>query len=130
MNGYCKLILCGTVIRPVEVKSKYSKFTVGTSKSYKDKSGNWDNKKRYYNLIAFGKIAEYVNKHIKKLDTVLLECDLEIGTYEKDGVSRPQVSIIVQTVEILNKGNASQEETESTSSDSFEEDEVIKNLPF
>ena len=39
----------------------------------------------FLNIIAFGRTAEFVEKHIRKGMKIIVECHAQSGSYEKDG---------------------------------------------
>lgn len=129
-NGYSRFEILGTVIKDPEIAEKYTKISVGITKNMKV-NGEWTNQKKYFNLIAFAKTAEYINKSVKKFDKVFFVCDLDIGTYtDKEGNKKPKVSLIINSSFIVektaNKSDFDNSGNESESNDGGN----IEDLPF
>lgn len=55
-------------------------------------------------LVAFGRTAEFMQKYTKKGTSVVVRGHLHSGTYEKDGVKRSTLDVIVDNVE-FGQGN-------------------------
>jgi len=129
-NGFAKFEILGTVIKDPEIAEKYTKISVGLTKNMKV-NGEWTNQKKYYNLIAFAKTAEYINKSVKKFDKVFFVCDLDIGTYEdKEGNKKPKVSLIVNSTFIVEKTANKSDFDNSGSDETGNGGDDITNLPF
>ena len=59
----------------------------------------------FANLVAFGKMAENLVKHTKKVKKLLVQGYLEIQNYEKDGIQKSWTNVIIQNVEFLSPKN-------------------------
>ena len=59
----------------------------------------------FANLVAFGKMAENLVKHTKKGNKLLVQGQLEIQNYEKDGIQKSWTNVIIQNVEFLSPKN-------------------------
>jgi single-strand DNA-binding protein len=79
--------------------SAYSKFSVATERSSKDKSGEWVKTTVWHNCTAFGKIAEMIDRNLKKGSRVHV-----VGEYvydENDGKKYYQV--LVSNITLLDR---------------------------
>ncbi len=72
-------------------KLKICKFNLATSSMKKDKSV----KTQWHPCTSFNKDAEIIAEHMKKGSRMYVEGRLEYGSYEKDGITRYTVEIIV-----------------------------------
>lgn len=66
-----KQILLGRLGKNPEFKAldggnSFVKFTIATSDNYKDKDGNWVENTEWHNCIAFGKLAESIEKRFER----------------------------------------------------------------
>ena len=66
-----KIILVGNVGKDPEINEtgsgiKYSRLSLATSESYKDKEGNKQEKTEWHNLICWGALAEIVEKWVMR----------------------------------------------------------------
>jgi len=85
-----KAILVGRLGKSPELKSinnnvQVVTFPLATSKRWKDKEGNKQEKTTWHNIKFFGKQAEILNQYVKKGDQLVIEGEINNDTYEKDG---------------------------------------------
>lgn len=113
MSGINKVILLGRLTRDPEVKDAngiaVTKFSIATSKTWKDDSGEKQEKAEFHNLVAFRKTAELVGKYLTKGRQVFVEGELSTTSYEKDGVKKYKTEIIANHVEFLGDGGKKEE---------------------
>lgn len=58
------------------------KLSLATNENYMDKSGNWQSKTDWHNLICWGKLAERMSKSLQKGDQILVRGKLQHRKYE------------------------------------------------
>jgi len=84
-----KVILMGRVGQDAEVKevgeNKVAKFSLATSESFKDKSGEWQEKTAWHTVTVWNKSAEYAEKHCKKGVEAAVEGKINYNSYTPDG---------------------------------------------
>lgn len=128
-----KVIISGYVVRDAELNyigegvPKMS-FCLGVNRSYqKDK----DNKKSdFINFELFGKRAENLCQYVTKGKQILVEGELNIDNYEKDGEKRSFTKVKVDRLEFLaGNSNANTENKQSNEYkieefNDFDEDEI------
>lgn len=67
-------------------------------------SGYGDNKRTDFpSIVVFGKMAEVVEKYLKKGSQVAVQGRLQTGSYEKDGVKHYTTDIIASNIKFLAK---------------------------
>ena len=67
-------------------------------------SGYGDNKRTDFpSIVVFGKMAEVVEKYLKKGSQVAVQGRLQTGSYEKNGVRHYTTDIIASNIEFLGK---------------------------
>ena len=67
-------------------------------------SGYGDNKRTDFpSIVVFGKMAEVVEKYLKKGGQVAVQGRLQTGSYEKDGVRHYTTDIIASNIKFLAK---------------------------
>ena len=116
-----KVILLGNLGKdPIINKTKDGKsiasFSIATSESRKDKDGNKQEKTEWHNIVIFGKLAEIVEKYVKKGSKVYLEGKISYETYEKEGEKKYTTKIIADTMTMLSSANGSESKESSTQS--------------
>lgn len=91
-----KVILCGHLTRDVELRHGQStdvaRVGIAVNRRAKDEVD-------FFNLVAFGKTAEFLSKYFGRGSKVLIEGRLQTSTYEKDGVKRTATDIIIEQIE-------------------------------
>lgn len=93
-----KVILCGRLTREVEMKDTKSGMQVARVGIAVDRRGKKD-EADFFNLVAFDKTAAFMLKYLHRGERVLIEGRLQTSSYEKDGVKRTSVDVIVENVE-------------------------------
>lgn len=73
-----KAILVGNVGKDPETKflpsgSPVTNFSLATSERYKDKSGEFQERTEWHNLVAFDRLAEIVRDYVKKGSKLYIE---------------------------------------------------------
>ena len=102
-----KVQLIGNLGNNPEVKSfdggkKLAKMSIATNESYKNAKGEMVKETQWHNLIAWGKTAEIIEKHLKKGSEVAIEGKLINRNYtDKDGVKRYFTEIEVNELLML-----------------------------
>ena len=67
-------------------------------------SGYGDNKRTDFpSIVVFGKMAEVLEKYLKKGSQVAVQGRLQTGSYEKDGVKHYTTDIIASNIKFLAK---------------------------
>lgn len=75
-------------------------FAVATNRRYPDKSGNWiDAEPEYHEVVAWVRLAEGVNKTLKKGDRVFVSGRTQTQSWEgQDGNKRTRTEIVADTI--------------------------------
>jgi single-strand DNA-binding protein len=111
-----KVILIGNLGKDPETKTfdngEMARFSVATSESYKDQTGEWQEKTEWHNIVAFGNKAEQAKK-LQKGTTIYLEGKLTHRTKENDqGEKRTFTSIQVNYMRIVSKPQQEQRQAQ------------------
>jgi len=88
MASLNKVTIIGNVGKEPEIKTipsgvKIAKFSVATSERFK-KGENWEDKTEWHNVVAFGKVAERVERIVQKGTSVYLEGKISTRMWETD----------------------------------------------
>jgi len=72
-----KVILVGNLGKDPEVKYTPSgvpvaKFSLATNERYKDKSGEWQDRTEWHNIVAWQRLAEIIGEYVKKCSKVYI----------------------------------------------------------
>lgn len=88
------------------------KFSVATSNKWPDKNGATQEHTEWFNIVAFGKLAEIGAKYISKGDLVYVEGRLQTQSYEdKEGIKRYSTNIIASNIQFLQSSNKQSTQT-------------------
>lgn len=97
-----KVILVGNVGRNPEIRQsadgkKIANFSVATSESYKDKSGQKQEKTEWHNVVVFNSgLADLVEQYVNKGSRIYLEGSLQTRKYkDKSGIDRYTTEVVL-----------------------------------
>ena len=82
------------------------KFSLATTESYKDKSGEWQETTSWHNVVLWNNLAKMAEKYLRKGSRIYLEGKLNYGSYEKDGITRYTTDIQGSNVIMLDAKNS------------------------
>ena len=101
--------LTGNLTRDPELRdaggTPVCKLGLATSKIYKDREGNKQEKTQFHNIVVWSKLGEICAKYLKKGNLAQVEGVLEYREYEKDGVKHNVTEIIAIDVIFQGGGN-------------------------
>ena len=109
MAGVNKVILVGNVgkdpeVRHLEGGATVANFTLATSESYKDKSGNRVDQTERHNIVMWRGLAEVAEKYVKKGSQVFIEGKLRTRSWDdKDGNKRYTTEILADNMTLLGR---------------------------
>ena len=79
--------------------NKQARFSLATNEYYKDTKGERQTDTQWHNLVAWGKLAETVEKHVTKGKEILIEGRLNTRSYEDaEGHKKYITEIIVNDI--------------------------------
>ena len=109
MASLNKCTIIGNLGRDPEIKTipsgqKVASFSLACSEKY-TKDGQKVEKTEWINCKAWGKLAEIIEKYVKKGNQIYVEGKLETQTFEKDGVKRYKTEIVVNNMLMLGGKN-------------------------
>jgi single-strand DNA-binding protein len=108
-RGINKVILVGNLGRDPELNylpsgQSVCKFSLATSRAYKDKQGELKEETEWHNIVAWGKTGEICAQYLKKGGQAYIEGRIQSREYEgKDGQKRKTYEIIAENVQILGR---------------------------
>lgn len=91
--SFHKVFVLGNVGRDVELRQTpgglaVAKFSVATNEVWKDKNGQKQEHTEWFNVVAFGKQAEFCAQYLGKGRTVFIEGTLRTRTYDDEKGNR------------------------------------------
>lgn len=120
-----KIILMGRLTKDPEVRytqkdnTPVARYNLAVDKKYKRDDGITAD---FFQLVAFGKPAEFVEKYLRKGVKILISGRVQTGTYEKDGVKIPFFEIVVEEQEFAESKNTSQSNNDTNNNKGFTTD--------
>jgi single-strand DNA-binding protein len=103
-----KAILVGNVGKDPEVKflpsgSPVANFSLATSERYKDKSGEFQERTEWHNLVAYDRLAEIVRDYVKKGAKLYVEGRIQTRSWDdkQSGQKRYMTEISVREMVLL-----------------------------
>ncbi len=107
MASVNKVILIGNLGKDPEVRHleggvAVARFPLATSESYKDKSGQRQEKTEWHNIVLWRGLAEVAEKYLRKGQSVFIEGKIRTNQYQdKEGVQRYSTEIVADTMTML-----------------------------
>lgn len=103
-----KVILIGNLGKDPEVKytpsgTPVAKFTVATNESFKDKSGQLQERTEWHNIVAWQRLAEIVGEYLKKGSKVYVEGRLQTSSWDdrETGQKKYKTEIVANDLVLL-----------------------------
>lgn len=103
-----KVILLGNVGKDPEIKATASgtvvaTFSIATSERFKDKTGNWQDRTEWHNLVAYQRTAEIIRDYVKKGNKLYVEGRLQTSSWDDKttGQKKYRTEIIVNDLSLL-----------------------------
>ncbi len=112
MSGINKVILVGHLGKDPEVKTiengvKVAKFSLATTESYKDKSGERKEVTEWHNVTCWRNLAEIAERYLTKGKQIYVEGKIRSRTWEDNGVKKYAIDIVADSFTMLgSKGEA------------------------
>ena len=112
-SGVNKVILIGNLgqdpeVRPTPSGTMTTSFSMATSRTYKDKTGQKQQETQWHKIITWGKLAEFCGEYLSKGKSIYIEGRIEYRTWQdKEGNKRNTTEIIADTVNFVGSKNDS-----------------------
>lgn len=129
-----RIILTGRLTRDAELGfigstgTPKMSFSIAVERNYqKDK----DNKKvDFINCEMLGQHTEKLSQYVTKGKAILVEGELNIDNYEKDGEKRSFTKVKIDRLEFLSGNNSNNENKANTNTLEFQEIDDNDDIPF
>lgn len=132
-----KIIINGRLTKDVEVKvtqnnTKIANISVAVRRNYKNAEGVYESD--FFNCVAFGNQAEFLEKYFKKGQEILISGHLQNRSWETEsGEKRYATDIVIETVDFIGSKQTSEQANEQISKQTGVQVNVIDDgdsLPF
>jgi single-strand DNA-binding protein len=113
MAGLNKVMLIGNLGRDPETSVyegnvKRVTFTLATSETYKDKSGNKVTQTEWHNIVCWRGLAEIAGQYLKKGMQVYVEGKIRTHSWEDNGVKKYATDILADTFQMIGPRGANE----------------------
>jgi len=127
MANFNKAILIGRLTRDPETRylqsgTQMTKFSIAVDREFSKKDGSKDTD--FFNIVAWGKLAEICNKYLKKGKLVFIDGEIHIDKNEHEGQMKTFISVKANKMQML--GGRS-EENISVQKDSYTDSEKYRD---
>lgn len=108
-----KVILVGNLGRDPEVRhlesgAAVAKFSIATNENYKDKSGEWQKRTEWHDVVAWRYQAENAERNLKKGSLAYIEGKLTHRKYQdKDGNDKYITEVVANLIKPLERRESS-----------------------
>ena len=137
MRGINKVILVGNLgkdpeLQHIEGGIAVAKFSLATTESYKDKTGNRVDQTEWHNVVAWRGLAEFCGKYLHKGNLVYVEGKIKTRSYtDKENVKKYFTEVIADNVNILErKPDGGEPQQHVASSVDINDNAPADDLPF
>jgi len=102
-----KVMIIGRLTRDPEVRTtptgtSVANFAVATNFSWKDQSGNKQDRTEYHDVVAWRKLAEIIGQYVKKGSKIYIEGRLETRSWDdQEGNKKYRTEIIADNMIML-----------------------------
>ena len=128
-----KIILMGRLTRDPEVRytqkdnTPVARYSFAVDKKFKRDDGITAD---FFNMITFGKAAEFTERYLRKGIKLLISGRVQTGTYEKDGIKIPFFEVVVEEQEFAENKGTNQSDSTTNGRKGFTTDEQgFMNIP-
>ena len=125
MAGINKVILVGNLgkdpeVRAVGTDKKVASFSLATTESYKNKSGERVDQTEWHNIVFWGPIVDVIERYLRKGSQIYVEGKIRTRSYDdKDGIKKYITEIVGDTMTMLGtKGSSDSQGSSNPSSSS------------
>lgn len=137
-NDICKVILIGRVGKQPELKYLSSgdpvvSLSLATSKTYKNKAGEKQEKTSWHRIVFFRSLALIVSEYVKSGKQLYIEGEIDYKKYtDKEGIERYSTDIIANDMKMLGskQGNSEPSERAKTETQSGGFVDMEDDIPF
>ena len=151
MAGINKVMLIGNLGRDPEIRrfdnGSVARFSLATTENFRDRSGEWQSRTEWHNVVAWRALADKAERSLKKGSQIYVEGKLRTRSYDdKEGNKRYTTEVEAEYFTLLGgrpqdeqdnsggySGNTGAKPAESTSppaADPLADDGGDDDLPF
>lgn len=116
MSGVNKVIILGRLGQDPELKTtptgnSVCNFSIATSESWNDKSGQKQERTEWHRIVVWGKLAELCGQYLSKGRQAYVEGKLATRSWDQDGVKRYATEINAMSVQFIGGQDGAQSQS-------------------
>ena len=134
-------MLIGRLGRDPEIRytnsgAAVANFSIATTDNWKDKSGNKQERTEWTNIVAWGRLADFAQNHLKKGKLVYVEGRLQTQDWmDKQNVKHYKTEVVASTINFMEKmgdgeGQQDQQQTQGGPPPMDEGPYMEDDIPF
>ncbi|PLS84635.1 MAG: hypothetical protein CYG60_16895, partial [Actinobacteria bacterium] len=118
MASYNHVTLMGNITRDPELGftqagRPYVQIGLAVNESWKDAQGNKQERVHFFDVTAWGSLAETIANYKKKGDPILIDGKLQYRQWDaQDGSKRSKVDVVANSVQFLPRGGGDNGQTQ------------------
>jgi single-strand DNA-binding protein len=123
-----KVILVGNVGKDPEVKYTpngvaLAKFSMATNERFKDKSGEWQDRTEWHNVLAWQRLAEIVGEYVQQGAKLYIEGKLQTSSWEdrNNGEKKYRTEIVARDIVLLGSREMASKEVRNSAEEEREQ---------
>ena len=134
MSNFNKVILAGHLSADPKTfffndNKQKTTFTIAINRKHKNGNGEYETDVSYIDCISWDNLAKNIKKFFIKGRPILIEGRLKQHKWEKDGVKKSKVFVIVEKFEFINSSNNPNRKEEPVHS-SVANNEIYDDIDF
>lgn len=133
MNSLNQCQFIGNIGKEPEIKqigeNKVAQFSLACSDSYTNKGGEKVENTEWVNIVVWGKLAEIVEKYVKKGDKIYVSGKLHTRSYESNGEKKYVTNVNADSLLMLGSKSQPQQPAQQEPKEIRKEDDS-EGLPF
>lgn len=136
MSSVNKVIVLGRLGKDPETRymtdsKAVTNFSIATSETWKDKSGEKQEKTEWHNCVTYGKLAEIAGEYLRKGSQVYVEGKLQTRKWkDKEEKDRFTTEIIVNDLTMLGKPEGAEKPKPAQKEAPVATDDFSDDIPF
>lgn len=101
-----QVTLLGRLTRDPELRqtpngASVASFSMALNRSYKDSAGEWQEQTDFIDCVAWGPLAERLEKMVKRGQRLLVNGRLSQRSWEQDGQKRSKVEVVINDMTLI-----------------------------
>ena len=93
-----------------------AKFSIATNERFKGKSGEWQGRTEWHNVLAWERLAEIVGEYVRKGSSIYIEGKLQTSNWQdrQSGEKRYRTEIVARDLVLLGSRDGAEPESEDS----------------